>query len=134
MLRRKDRGAVPQFARGAKIVAEFCPKGHKLEGVGHKGEPCIHVAFPRAQTVKGSRVFDYTVEAIASGMPSPVVSRIVAAGFAYPEECADLPGECLFSASGLPSDRPIRFTVTPRDRFGLAGRPLAAAFHTLKEC
>ena len=121
---RRVQGAVPQFAAEAKIVAEFCPKGHALEGVGHKGEPCIHVAFPRARTVKGSRVFDYTVEAIADGMPSPVVSRIVAAGFAYPEECADLPGECLLSATDLPRDRPIRFTVTPRDCFGLAGKPL----------
>ena len=121
---RKAQGAVPQFAKGAKIVAEFCPNGHALEGVGHKGEPCIHVAFPRAQTVKGSRVFDYKVEAIADGMPSPVVSRIVAAGFAYPEECADLPGECLFSATDLPHDRPIRFTVTPCDCFGLYGKPL----------
>lgn len=125
-LRRKAKGAVPQFAKSAKIAAEFCPDGHELEGAGHKGEPCIHVAFPRAQTVKGSRVFDYTVEAIADGMTAPLVSKIVAAGFAYPEEYADIQGECLFSAADLPRDRPVRFTVTPRDCFGLAGRPLAA--------
>lgn len=122
--RRKAEGAVPQFVGDAKIEAKFCPKGHALEGVGHKGEPCLYVTFPRAQTVKGSRVFDYTVEAVADGMPSPVVRRIVAAGFAYPEECADIPGECLFSAVELHPGRPIRFTVTPRDCFGLAGKPL----------
>jgi hypothetical protein len=125
---RRAQGAVPQFAKDAKIAAEFCPKGHALEGVGRRGEPCIHVSFPRARTVKGSRVFDYTVEAAAEGMESPVVRRIVAAGFAYPEECADIPGECLFSANELPAGRTIRLTVTPRDCFGLSGRPLASSF------
>ena len=96
--------------------------------MGHRGEPCIHVSFPRARTVGGSRVFDYTVEAAVEGMESPVVRRIVAAGFAYPEECADIPGECLFSANELPAGRTIRLTVTPRDCFGLSGRPLASTF------
>ena len=123
--RRADRRAAPQFAAQAKVTAKFCPKGHPLEGVGHKGEPCIYVTFPRARTVSGSRVFDYTVEAFAEGMPAPVVRRIVAAGFAYPEECANLPGECLFSATELPPGKPVRFTVTPRDCFGIAGKPLA---------
>ena len=123
---RKAQGAVPQFAKGAKITAEFCPKGHALEGVGHKGEPCIHVSFPRARTVKGSRVFDYIVEATAADTRLPVMRKLIAAGFAYPEECADIPGECLFSAAELPHDRPIRFTVTPRDCFGLSGKPLVS--------
>ena len=121
---RRAQGAVPQFAKDAKIAAEFCPKGHALEGVGRRGEPCIHVSFPRARTVKGSRVFDYTIEAVADGMPTPVVSKIVAAGFAYPEECADLPGECLFPAADLPRGRAIRITVTPCDCFGLAGNAI----------
>ena len=54
----------------------------------------------------------------------PVTRKLIAAGFAYPEECADIPGECLFSAKELPVGTPIRFTVTPRDCFGLAGKPL----------
>lgn len=124
--RREAEGAVPQFAADAKVAAVFCPKGHVLEGDGHKGEPCVYVTFPRARTVKGSRVFDYEVEAVAEGTASPVVRKLVAAGFAYPEEFADIPGECLFSAPELPRDRPIRFTVTPRDCFSLAGRPLVA--------
>ena len=123
---RKADGAVPQFAPGAKIAAESCPNGHALEGVAHKGEPCIYVTFPRARTVKGGRVFDYTVEAVAEGMSAPAVRRIVAAGFAYPEEDADMPGECLFSAAELSPGKQIRFAVTPRDCFGLAGKQLAA--------
>ena len=120
---RMAQGAVTQFAADAKITAKFCPNGHALEGAGHKGEPCIYVSFPRAKTVKGSRVFDYTVEACAEGMP-PVTRKLIAAGFAYPEEDADIPGECLFSLKELPVDRQIRFTVTPRDCFGLSGRQL----------
>lgn len=109
-----------------KFAAESCPNGHALEGVAHKGEPCIYVTFPRALTVKGGRVFDYTVEAVAEGMSAPAVRRIVAAGFAYPEEDADMPGECLFSAAELSPGKQIRFAVTPRDCFGLAGKQLAA--------
>jgi len=48
---------------------------------------------------------------------------------ALPEEKADIPGECLFSAAELPPGKPVRFTVTPRDCFGLAGRPL---LHVMK--
>jgi len=114
----------PQFAADAQITVTHCPSGHALEGVGHKGEPCIHLSFPRAKTVTGCRVFDYTVEAKADGRESPVVRKLIAAGFAYPEADADIPGECLFADSELPAGKPIRFTVTPRDCFGRAGRPL----------
>ena len=40
----------------------------------------------------------------------------------------EFPDECLFSAAELPPGKPIRFTVTPRDCFGLAGKPLSATF------
>jgi len=63
------------------------------------------------------------VEACAVGGKS-VTRKIVAPGFAYPEACADLPGECLFTPEELPVGKPVRFTVTPRDCFGRAGRPL----------
>ena len=46
------------------------------------------------------------------------------AGFAYPEENADIPGECLFSLKELLVDRQIRFAVTLCDCFGLSGRQL----------
>ena len=128
--RRKARGAAPQFAKDARIEAKFCPNGHALESTAHKGEPCIHVTFPRAMTVKGSRVFDYIVEASAEG-GKHVSRKLIAAGFAYPEECANIPGECLFSATELPTDKPIRFTITPRDCFGIAGHTLSGSFEEL---
>ena len=123
---RSAHRTAPRFASDAKISANFCPNGHGLEGVAHKGEPCIYVSFPRAKTVEGCRVFDYLVEATAEGMDSPAVRKLIAAGFAYPEEDADIPGECLFSAAELPTGKPIRFVVTPRDCFGIAGRRLVS--------
>ena len=125
--RRAAHRQTPQFAADAQVTAAYCPNGHALEGVGHVGEACYHVSFPRARTVKGSRVFDYTVEASPDG-GTPVTRKLIAAGFAYPEAYADIPGECLFSAKEIPVGKPIRFTVTPRDCFGLAGKPLVTEF------
>ena len=124
--RRKAQGAVPQFANDAKVDAKFCPNGHALESAAHKGEACFYVTFPRAKTINGGRVFDYVVEATADS-GKPVTRKLIAAGFAYPEECADIPGECLFSAKELPPGKPIRFTVTPRDSFGLEGRAITGS-------
>ena len=126
--RRKSHGAAPQFAKGARAAAKLCPNGHALESAAHKGEPCVYVTFPRAKTVKGSRVFDYIVEATVADGANPATRKLLAAGFAYPEEDADIPGECLFSVAELPVGKPIRFAVTPRDCFGLAGRQLVATF------
>ena len=72
-------------------------------------------------------MYDYVVEACADGAET-VVRKLVAAGFVYPEEFADIQGECLFPAKELPVDKPIHFTVTPRDSFALAGRPLVGEF------
>ena len=130
---RAARRSAPQFAAGAKISANFCSKGHALESAAHKGEPCIYVSFPRAKTVKGCRVFDYLVEASAEGMDAPVVRKLIAAGFAYPEEDADIPGEALFSGSELPAGKSIRFAVTPRDCFGREGRPLVGIVDLAKD-
>ena len=128
--RRAAAPIAPQFAEGSQITMDYCPKGHALEGVSFKGKPCFYVSFPRAKTVDGSRVFDYTVEvADAQERVPPVTRKIVAPGFAYPEAYADLPGECLFTPEELPVGKPVRLTVTPRDCFGRAGRPLVASFN-----
>ena len=73
-------------------------------------------------------MFDYTVEAAWDGAQAPVVRRLIAAGFAYPEENADIPGECLFAVGELPAGKNVRFAVTPRDCFGIAGRALCGEF------
>ena len=125
--RRAAVNAAPQFAADATVTATYCPEGHALEGVAFKGKPCIHVSFPRAKTVRGSRVFDYIVEACAEG-GTPVKRKLIAAGFAYPEADADLPGECLFTPEEIPAGQTFRIAVTPRDCFGRTGRPLAGAY------
>lgn len=117
----------PQFAPNAMITVKFCPNGHPLEGVAFRGKPCVHVSFPRAKTVDGCRVFDYLVEAKmkdARNRDISIVRKIIAPGFAYPEEFADLPGECLISTEELPPCKSVRFSVIPRDCFGKTGRPL----------
>ena len=85
----------------------------------------MYVTFPRAKTVEGCRVFDYVVEVQAEGLP-PARRKLIAAGFAYPEEYADVPGECLFFASEIPKGSSVRLTVTPYECFGKAGRSLVA--------
>ena len=81
-------------------------------------------ACPQA-AASGGRLSSAAASAREDTRP-PVMRKIIAAGFAYPEACANIPGECLFSVTELSPDKPIRFTVTPRDCFALAGRPLVS--------
>ena len=121
---RASEAMPPQFPANASAVVEYHPDGHPLEGLGHRGEPCVSVSFPHAETAGGYRVFDYEIQAECKRMKT-ILHRIMASGFAFPEKYADLPGTCLFLRSELPTDRTIRFTVTPRDCFGGRGRPLS---------
>ena len=118
--RRAAEGTPPQFPADASVRAEFCPNGHPLESDGHRGEPCVAVSFPHAENIGGHRVFDYEIRAVAEGDAS-VVRRIMAPGFAWPEEHAGLPGTCLFLPAELPADATIVFSVVPRDCFGGEG-------------
>lgn len=122
--RRAADATPPQFPPNASAVVECHPEGHPLEGPGHRGEPCVSVSFPHAETAGGYRVFDYEIQAECKGMKT-ILYRIMAPGFAFPEKYSALPGTCLFLRSELPVGRKIRFTVTPRDCFGGRGRPLA---------
>ena len=130
--RRAADGMPPQFPDNAAVGMEFCPDGHELEGAGHRGEPCLAVTFPHAENVGGHRVFDYEIRAEAKGA-QPVVRRIMAPGFSWPEEHADLPGTCLFLTSELPADKAVRFTVVPRDCFGGKGSPIKSAVFTIPQ-
>ena len=72
------------------------------------------MAFPPARTMKESYAFDYIEEATVADVMGGRLSS------AYPEECADISGECRFSAAELPRDCPTRFIFRPRDCFGLS--------------
>ena len=122
--RRAAEGTPPQFPDGAEVSVVFCPDGHELEGVGHRGEPCVAVSFPPAENVGGHRVFDYEIRTEAERAET-VVRRIMAPGFAWPGNQANLPGTCLFLLTELPRGKTVKITVTPRDCFGGKGGAIA---------
>lgn len=130
--RRAAEGTPPQFPADAEVEVAFFPHGHEQEGPGHRGEPCIAVTFPYAEPVGGHRVFDYEIRAEAEGT-KPVIRRIMAPGFAYPESYAHLPGTCLLSPGELPQAREIRFTTIPRDCFGNKGRGIVKVWKSVHQ-
>jgi len=113
----------PEFAAGAVLRAEVCPKGHPLEGRLHRGEPCVYVTFPAAKPVNGCRVFDYIVSARVDGREVKALS-LFAPGAAAPFEKSDRPGECLFALKDFPAGKLVTFTVIPRESYGSQGKPL----------
>ena len=120
---RAARRSAPEFAAGATVTAQVCPKGHRLLWKRHLGTPCVYVSFPAAKAVGGCRAFDYVVTALADGRPIRT-QKIFAPGGYGPELLADRPGECLFALKDLPTGKRVTFSVVPRECFGKAGRPL----------
>ena len=131
--KRKAARRAPQFAVTARLGVEFCPDGHPDLGPSFKCNPCYCVTIPFAKTVKAQRsgevcrVFDYVVTAKTAGK-DPVVRKVVAEGATSPESAANVPTKCLFLASELAEGQQIRFSVVPRDCFGLEGKPLTKIF------
>ena len=123
---RAAKRSAPEFAADAVVKAEYCPKGHPLAGRKHVGEACVAVSFPAARPVNGCRVFEYAVEALRDGKP---VAKLLlfAPGAAVPAEKSDRSAVCLFRPGELAGTDPIVFSVTPRECFGKAGRPIASA-------
>ena len=130
---RKALRRPPQFNAGARLDVTFCPTGHPSLGPLFKGQACYCVTIPRAKTVKVQRtgemcrVFDYVVTASADDM-SPITRKIVASGASLPDILANVPGKCLFLAKELPEKKALRFSVVPRDCFGLEGKPITKTF------
>ena len=120
---RAAKRTAPEFAAGAVLKAEVCPKGHRLEGKTHRGEPCVYVAFPAAKAVNGCRVFDYVVTARVDGQVVKTLT-IFAPGAALPAEKSDRPGECLFALKDFPAGKRVTFAAVPRESFGKAGKSL----------
>ena len=127
---RAAQRCAPEFPAEAAVAVRLCPQGHELEGIGRRGEPCIHVSFPAAKPVRGCRVFDYSVVVKSRGKYLKGF-RIFAAGGVLPEEKSDRPGECLVALGDLPAGQDVTVTVIPRECFGLAGRPIESRPLTL---
>ena len=123
---RAAKRSAPEFAAGAVVQVASCPQGHPRAGRKHRGEACVSVTFPAAKAVNGCRVFEYDVVAERDGR-EVAKQKLFAPGASAPAEKADRPCDCLFSPVELAGKGPVVFTVTPRECFGKAGRPLSSA-------
>ncbi len=119
---RKATRSAPQFADGAKLEIKVCPKGCVGECWFRRGEPCVRVVIPSADANPKSRVFSYGIEVSAGGR-TVVTGKVFAAGFSVPESEMNRPTEYLVALKDLPAGD-IDFTVTPRESFGVSGRPI----------
>lgn len=117
----------PEFAPGAKVEAARCAVAPAdIVGPALKGKPCVHVKIPHPPTVKrGSRVYDYEVEMLVDGERA-LLRRVLANGYNVPEAKADRVSNCLFAMEEVPASGKVRFRVTPRNSYGVAGRPLVS--------
>lgn len=124
--RRAAKLSAPQFAKDAEVKVVYCKVAPPCAGVSFVGKPMVHVTFPAAQNVGGSRVFDYDVMVVADGQ-TLLTRPVMATGFALPEARSNRPGECLFKPAEIPGGRDVMIAVTPKDCFGNAGRTLRSA-------
>ena len=125
---RKANGAAPQFTAGAKATVERCAvTPADIAGPALKGKPCVRVRIPPAQKVPGGRrVYDYEVKAM-DGDKALVMRYVLAAGFNVPPSKSARTSDCLFDDGEIPAGKSVRFVITPRDSFGVAGAPLVCA-------
>jgi predicted phosphodiesterase len=121
--KRKAAKSVPQFAKGAKVTVEQCPKPPKNVGPVLKGREVLRVVFPMAETVRGVRVLDYEVKVLRDGV-EVACSTVLAPGFFLPERLSRIDGEALFAVDELPASTDLRISVTPRDCYGVEGVPI----------
>ena len=122
----------PAFAVGAQVKASFCPKGHPEQAKRYAGQACVAVDFPAAQTPKGV-VNEYVVAAKLQDGPELVRASVLPNAFGLSKARMTVPGTCLFKTRELAGERPVVFTVTPKECFGKAGKPLASAPFSFSE-
>ena len=124
-VRQKAESVGPEFADGAKVEVARCavaPEG--VAGPALKGKPCVHLRIPHPRTMKtGSRVYDFQVEMLVDGKVA-LRRLILANGYNVPAAKADRVTNCLIGADEVPKTGEVRFRVTPRNSFGVAGKPL----------
>lgn len=123
--RRYATRSAPQFPKSAKVTLEKCDGNMPNVGPALKGKPCVWMHFPCAETVRGSRVFDYVVRILADGKE---IARIPVLSYGYnlPEGRAHVEGEFIIGQHELPKGRKLVLSVVPRDCYGVTGRPLTS--------
>ena len=141
-LKEAKRPAFPAKAAVKVWGGEGCGRdaaGRKRAGESHEQ---VYVSFPAARTVDGSPVrgWDYAVRAelVAGDVVNTLCERCVfSEGAFYAEEDETLPVVCAFNRKDLPAKagkrQKIRFTVTPRSCWCVAGEPIATPLMSLDE-
>lgn len=126
--RQARESAGPEFAPDAKAEAVRCAvTPEDIAGPALKGKPCVHVKIPPALAVKpGSRVYDVKVELRVDGK-AKLERLVLANGFNLPDSLSARVTNCLFGADELPAAGKVEFLITPRNAYGVPGRPLVAA-------
>lgn len=123
--RRKATVRPPEFPKGAKIRLEYLAKAPESAGSDFRGvKPCLRVSFDCASE-GGSRVFDYEVREVRSD-GTEKVKEVFSPGFHFPPTKANVPGEVLLPVEEYAGKSTIRYTVTPRNCFGTAGKSIAS--------
>ena len=122
----------PEFAAGAKVSAAFCPKGHAERAKRYAGQACVAVDVPAAQTPRGV-VHEYEVAARLQDGPEIVRTKVIPNGFGLNKTRMTVPGLRLFKTRELAGERPVVISVTARECFGKAGRPIESAPFSFSE-
>ncbi|MBR4653439.1 MAG: metallophosphoesterase [Kiritimatiellae bacterium] len=126
--RQRKESAGPEFAPDAKVEVVRCAVTPKdIAGPALHGKPCVQVKIPHPRAPKpGSRVYDFDVKMLVDGKCA--IRRLVLAnGYNVPEAMSDRPSNCLFGVEEVPASGDVRFSVTPRNAFGVSGRTLVSS-------
>ena len=114
---RKAARKAPEFAADAAVTVEYKPG---------KDKGTVKVSFPSAQTVEGSRVFEYEVTAIIAedDIEIPLETHRFLANdmILAPSRAGKETNYIEFACSALPPQAHVRFAVRPFECFGKRGR------------
>ena len=114
----------PEFEKGAAAVF-FPGRKQSLQGkIGKRlrGKPYVGLMFPTATAGEG-RVYDYVVEASAGGK-TLATSKLLTESAPFPPGFMQVGEACLFGREELAEGVDIDISITPRNCYGVSGRPL----------
>ena len=118
---RKAARKAPEFAEDAVVKVEYKPGRGKDNDKG-----TVKVSFPSAQTVEGSRVFEYEATAIIAedDIEIPLETHRFLANdmILAPSRAGKATNHIEFVCSRLPPKAHVRFAVRPCECFGNCGR------------
>ena len=144
-IRRARESRAPQFKPGSKVSVSFVENGlrRKADGMGTLDSASAHrqivVSFPPVVVELSSPTRAYAfrvqceVEETGGEFSVVQVRNVLSPNFAQSQVRDVEPCTCRFPCAELPSGRPLRFVVTPRNCWGVEGTPIASRWMTVKE-